>query len=490
MFGSLWNFLKRHKKKLLLASFVTGGGAVLYNYAKERLLEFEKREAHECVTHARRQHHFDSNQRTCNMTVVSMLPNLREAIFKLFETEAILEELKQNPSNKIELWQDMKTMSFARAVTVVYGCSLMPLFLRVQLNIIGGYMYLDNLFNQNGLTEDIVMVPPTIQERYLSLIKNFFTHGKISQSQTGIHITLAELDTLSVTAYGIRRNKSKRFFFYLEDMKLRDVMYQIDEVGMLTENKSRINGRFMRYIVIFLLAVITVGSLTILGIGIWTHEVEYGSHQLSGLIGQQTYRIDSLMMIGVGSATLIITIIGFIAILKEHKCLLGLHLAFLAFLSIMLFVAGILGYSLINELEDSVKDSLVNSIKEDYGVKGRGSQVTKSWDRIQRTFECCGAYGNENSSFSWALYKESFWIKDKINNGSYVPASCCGQGDIMMCQGRTPFENAPPIRDPPVLVHPDNYTLYTTGCFDKLEGYLVQNGILLGTTAIVVGTFM
>ncbi|KAL5020845.1 hypothetical protein ScPMuIL_002072, partial [Solemya velum] len=139
------------------------------------------------------------------------------------------------------------------------------------------------------------------------------------------------------------RNKSKRFFFYLEDMKLRDVMYQIDEVGMLTENKSRINGRFMRYIVIFLLAVITVsGSLTILGIGIWTHEVEYGSHQLSGLIGQQTYRIDSLMMIGVGSATLIITIIGFIAILKEHKCLLGLHLAFLAFLSIMLFVAGIL----------------------------------------------------------------------------------------------------------------------------------------------------
>lgn len=44
---------------------------------------------------------------------------------------------------------------FARAVTVVYGCSLMPLFLRVQLNIIGGYMYLDNLFNQNGLVSYI-----------------------------------------------------------------------------------------------------------------------------------------------------------------------------------------------------------------------------------------------------------------------------------------------------------------------------------------------
>ena len=28
------------------------------------------------------------------------------------------------------------------------------------------------------------------------------------------------------------------------------------------------------------------------------------------------------------------------------------------------------------------------------------------------------------------------------------------------------------------------------GCYDQLEGYLTQNGILIGTAAVVVGVFM
>jgi len=32
-------------------------------------------------------------------------------------------------------------------------------------------------------------------------------------------------------------------------------------------------------------------------------------------------------------------------------------------------------------------------------------------------FKCCGAYGSENSSHSWALYKqETFWVIDKYSS--------------------------------------------------------------------------
>ena len=67
-----------------------------------------------------------------------------------------------------------------------------------------------------------------------------------------------------------------------------------------------------------------MGALAILSIGILTHEVEYGSKQLAGLIGAPLYQVDSVMMIIAGSSILVFTIIGLAGILLPQKCLLGL----------------------------------------------------------------------------------------------------------------------------------------------------------------------
>ena len=40
---------------------------------------------------------------------------------------------------------------FTRIISLVYSCTMMCMMLRVQLNIIGGYMYIDNIVNKNGL---------------------------------------------------------------------------------------------------------------------------------------------------------------------------------------------------------------------------------------------------------------------------------------------------------------------------------------------------
>ncbi|XP_052774979.1 peroxisomal biogenesis factor 3-like isoform X2 [Mya arenaria] len=179
MFGRVWKFIKRHKKKLIFTGVLLYGGHHLYRYVSNQLKEFQEKETADCLEQARRQHHFDSNQRTCNMTVLSMLPTLREKLVALLNTERITELLKSNPQNKLEHWEDLKLLSITRVICTVYACCLMCLLLRVQLNIIGGYMYADNVRQHKNMKSNTMLpvTPTEVQERYLGLVREFFDKG-------------------------------------------------------------------------------------------------------------------------------------------------------------------------------------------------------------------------------------------------------------------------------------------------------------------------
>uniref|UniRef100_A0A3B3CTE3 Peroxisomal biogenesis factor 3 n=1 Tax=Oryzias melastigma TaxID=30732 RepID=A0A3B3CTE3_ORYME len=144
MFSSLWSFVKRHKKKFIFTGVMVSGVYLLGKYAQKKLKEVQEKEAAEYIAQARRQFHFDSNQRTCNMTVLSMLPPLREAIMTHLNSESLTTLLKTKPANKLEIWEDLKIISFTRTIVAVYSTCMLVVLLRVQLNIIGGYLYLDN----------------------------------------------------------------------------------------------------------------------------------------------------------------------------------------------------------------------------------------------------------------------------------------------------------------------------------------------------------
>lgn len=177
MLGSIWNFLKRHKRKFFFTGAVVGGVFAIGKYVQWKVKELQDKETADCLAHARRQHHFDSNQRTCNTTVLSMLPSLREAIMKLLDTEALTCQLKNRPANKLELWEDLKIKSFTRTFVAMYSSCVLVLVLRVRLNIIGGYMYLDNLLNRNGTTKDLAVASQEVQQRYLESIHYILGQG-------------------------------------------------------------------------------------------------------------------------------------------------------------------------------------------------------------------------------------------------------------------------------------------------------------------------
>ncbi|XP_047429912.1 peroxisomal biogenesis factor 3 isoform X2 [Mugil cephalus] len=168
MFSSVWNFVKRHKKKFIFTGAVVGGLYFLGKYAQKKIRDIQEKEATEYIAQARRQYHFESNQRTCNMTVLSMLPSLREAIVNQLNSESLTALLKTRPANKLEIWEDLKIISFTRTVVAVYSTCMLVVLLRVQLNIIGGYLYLDNSTS---------LAPPDVQQQYLSSIQHLLGDG-------------------------------------------------------------------------------------------------------------------------------------------------------------------------------------------------------------------------------------------------------------------------------------------------------------------------
>ncbi|CAI5770228.1 peroxisomal biogenesis factor 3 [Podarcis lilfordi] len=79
------------------------------------------------------------------------------------------------PANKLEIWEDLKIISFTRSIVAVYSTCMLVVLLRVQLNIIGGYIYLDNAaVCKNGTTP---LAPPEVQQQYLSSIQHLLGDG-------------------------------------------------------------------------------------------------------------------------------------------------------------------------------------------------------------------------------------------------------------------------------------------------------------------------
>ncbi|NWW55211.1 PEX3 factor, partial [Pedionomus torquatus] len=154
------------------------GVYLLGKYGQKKIREIQEREAAEYIAQARRQYHFESNQRTCNMTVLSMLPTLRDALMHQLNSESLTSLLKNRPANKLEIWEDLKIISFTRSIVAVYSTCMLVVLLRVQLNIIGGYIYLDNAaLCKNGTTP---LAPPEVQQQYLSSIQHLLGDGMTS----------------------------------------------------------------------------------------------------------------------------------------------------------------------------------------------------------------------------------------------------------------------------------------------------------------------
>lgn len=145
-------------------------------YAQKKLREWQERETKEFLERTRRQQHFESTERTCNQTILSLMRTVREAIVKVLNTEELVMKLRSDPADKVPIWEELKILAFTRASVLVYVGTMMVVTLRIQLNLIGGYMFQDSL-SEKGDGDKAPHISSSLQEKYLLLCHHFVNEG-------------------------------------------------------------------------------------------------------------------------------------------------------------------------------------------------------------------------------------------------------------------------------------------------------------------------
>ncbi|XP_066998897.2 peroxisomal biogenesis factor 3 [Anabrus simplex] len=173
MFSSIKSFVNRHRRKFIVTGIVVGSIVVATRYAQKKFREWQEQETKEFMERTRKQQHFESTERTCNQTVLSLAPTIGEAIVKTMNTEEIVGKLRNGHPDKIVLWEELKIFAFTRAAVLVYACTMFVVTLRIQLNLIGGYMFRDSCETIPGGFSN------ALQEKYLSLCHHFMNQGVV-----------------------------------------------------------------------------------------------------------------------------------------------------------------------------------------------------------------------------------------------------------------------------------------------------------------------
>lgn len=173
MFSGIRSFLHRHRRKFLITGAVFGGLYILTSYAQKKLREWQEKEAKKFFEMTRKKQHFESTERTCNQTILTLSKIVSESILKVLNTDELVQKLQENPENKLALWEQLKMMIFTRICVLVYALCILQVTLRVQLNVIGGYLYRDSVHEQDPLIDS------ELQAKYLSLCHHFVGQGVV-----------------------------------------------------------------------------------------------------------------------------------------------------------------------------------------------------------------------------------------------------------------------------------------------------------------------
>lgn len=185
MLSRLRDFLTRHRRKFVVTGVVVGGTFLALKYAQKKLIDMQEKSAREFMEKTRKMQHFDSTERTCNQVIIGMGAELVQAIIKECSTEDLLEQLRENPPNKLELWEEMKIVSFTRLTTFIYASSMLVVALRIQLNLLGGYLYHDTITaaaaDQSPKQAKQQKINDVLKQQYLSLIRHFIQDGGLSE---------------------------------------------------------------------------------------------------------------------------------------------------------------------------------------------------------------------------------------------------------------------------------------------------------------------
>lgn len=181
MWQRITNFVRRHKRKVIVLGGLFGGIYIFRKFIASKLSIWESQQTKDFFDQMKRYHHFEGTLQTCDSTVFSLLPKIRETVVNILNVDGLVELLKSNPESRLETWEELKILVFVESIGEMTGEILLVCFLRVQLSIIGGYMYIDTQRNrtlpEENLTRELITCSQEVQQKYLACIHHFFGVG-------------------------------------------------------------------------------------------------------------------------------------------------------------------------------------------------------------------------------------------------------------------------------------------------------------------------
>ncbi|KAK1280473.1 Peroxisome biogenesis protein 3-2 [Acorus gramineus] len=189
---SLRGFWRRHRRKIIVTAGVLGSGYAiytLYEAYKQRVsdlvteLESEREIAE--LFRTRLQNHFENIQSISDtMTLPHVIHEFRLRVSDEVDLSYHMNRLMQGKGQpgvlsvkeKRELWEELKILSFTRMVTSLWGMTLLCLYVRVLVNILGRHLYIE-ASKDVGSSLDEETVDNLSQKVFLATADHLATHG-------------------------------------------------------------------------------------------------------------------------------------------------------------------------------------------------------------------------------------------------------------------------------------------------------------------------
>nr|XP_034911022.1 peroxisome biogenesis protein 3-1-like isoform X5 [Populus alba] len=183
---SLRNFWRRHRSKILITASVLGSGYFLYrlyNAREQRLAdmerEFARQRANDELIKAQLQVHFENVQLIADTTTLPhAMQYLRSRIAEELDLSQLTERLQKGKgkpytltsSEKLELWDRLKILSFTQMVVSLWAVTILSLYIKVQVNILGRHLYIDTArgLGSSLLLENVDLIDRDDQQKFLA----------------------------------------------------------------------------------------------------------------------------------------------------------------------------------------------------------------------------------------------------------------------------------------------------------------------------------
>ncbi|KAF8097379.1 hypothetical protein N665_0290s0037 [Sinapis alba] len=188
-------FWRKQRRKILVTTSCLGSGYLLYklyNVHTRNLASLERELADERhndeIIKTQMKAHFENIQMIADITTLPhALRRLSSRIAEEIDVSGIMETLSKGkgtlvPSEKLHLWIELKILSFTRMVLSLWSVTMLSLYIRVQVNILGRHLYIDTArgLTSSHLLEELDLIDREDEKKFLTSADYLATNGMLS----------------------------------------------------------------------------------------------------------------------------------------------------------------------------------------------------------------------------------------------------------------------------------------------------------------------